>query len=244
MQTQTKLAVVLLTKNEEVTIETTLSKIKSFVENKISPNASFYLIDDSNDRTPEIARQQGFTVVSAGQKGLGWAYYSGIQSISNVDNYDLILTMDGDGQAVVDEIPAFLNAINEAGADMIVGSRFLNQDLVEYRYPKINRVGVRLLSKYISLMTDQKFTDSHGGIRIMKGSVAKGLKIFGKHTYVQESIVDAVERGYKVIEIPSRWTVRLNGRSKVVDDIPKYIINTAPYLFYRFLRRLLPNKSV
>ena len=62
---------------------------------------------------------------------------------------------------------------------------------------------------------------------------ARKLKMMGDHTYVQETIVDAVENGFKVKEIPSIWLERKAGLSKVVRSKIHYIINVFPILFIR-----------
>jgi hypothetical protein len=63
--------------------------------------------------------------------------------------------------------------------------------------------------------------------------VAMDLEILGTQTYVQESIVDAAETGYRIIEIPSVWKPREHGQSRVVGSIPKYVFYTLPILILR-----------
>ena len=67
----------------------------------------------------------------------------------------------------------------------------------------------------------------------MKPEVIENLDIIGNHTYVQETIIDSYENGFKIIEIPSAWKVRKVGQSRVVLSIPKYIFYTLPILLLR-----------
>jgi hypothetical protein len=76
-------------------------------------------------------------------------------------------------------------------------------------------------------------TDSHGGIRAMRPEVAAELDMFGTHTYVQESIIDAAEKGFRIKEIPSVWRKREVGTSRVVKSIPRYVFYTLPILLLR-----------
>ena len=64
------------------------------------------------------------------------------------------------------------------------------------------------LLKILSMFTNQKITDSHGGMRAMNTSVVEQLEMLGTHTYVQETIIDAYEKGFRILEIPSVWKKR------------------------------------
>jgi hypothetical protein len=67
----------------------------------------------------------------------------------------------------------------------------------------------------------------------MRAEVIRELEMLGTHTYVQETIIDAVEKGFRVKEIPSVWKKREFGSSRVVSSIPKYIFYTLPILIIR-----------
>jgi len=229
------ISVVLLTRNEETTIQRILSEIQQSLIDLPVTTQEILLADDSTDQTPKIALQEGIRVVSCGQIGLGHAYLMGVKSALE-GRPDFILTLDSDGQTDLREIKKFLDALIEEDADLIVASRFRNQDMIQYPYPKFNRFGVRLLSTYLTIATWQRFTDSHGGIRLMRREVAESLALWGRHTYVQESIVHAVINGFKVIELPSRWLKREHGESRVLASIYRYVRRTAPVLAARLLQ--------
>ena len=57
----------------------------------------------------------------------------------------------------------------------------------------------------------------------MKTSVTRDINFLGGHSYVQETIIDAAARGFKIKEIPSNWNKRLHGESRVVHSRLKYI---------------------
>jgi hypothetical protein len=50
---------------------------------------------------------------------------------------------------------------------------------------------------------------------------------------VQETIIDASEKGFRIVELPSVWKPRLHGRSRVVSNIPRYVFYTLPILMLR-----------
>lgn len=227
-----KAAFVLLTKNEETVIEQVLRDLARAITPLGFEKHIILLSDDSSDKTRDIANQNGALIEDGGGLGLGRAFLNGVKAAAQND-VDIIFTLDGDGQTDFSEISMFLNTLKTEQADLVIGSRFLKGDWVEYRYPKLNRFGVFLLSTYMSLLTGQRITDSHGGLRLMKKTVIEPLKIIGTHTYVQEAVVDAHLNGFRIVEIPSRWKERKHGESRVLKSIPKYIQKTLPVLIQR-----------
>ncbi|MGZ3699817.1 MAG: glycosyltransferase family 2 protein [Bdellovibrionota bacterium] len=231
----------ILTKNEEETIPQVLGEIRERFGALGLETPTLILSDDSTDRTPELAASQGAQVVTAGNRGLGRAYVRGLEKCRELA-LERIFVLDGDGQANLEEIPAFIAAMEATGADLVTGSRFLDPRAISYDYPRINRIGTRLLSTYLSWMTGQRFTDSHGGLRLMTGTLAEKQKIYGHHTYVQESIVDAVQQGFQVVEISSRWRERRHGMSRVTASPFRYARKTLPYLLFRAAEAMLRTK--
>ena len=226
-------AVVIPTRNEELSIARVIEEIRSgFVGTRYN-EVDIVLADDSSDRTRRIARDLGAVVVPGGGEGLGVAMYRGLKMAAQLAP-DVIVAVDGDGQAdAAAEIRRFLTPIERDEADLVLGSRFLDRGLVKYPYRWINRFGTRVLSAFLRAQTGLPLTDSHGGIRAMRPEVAADLDLLGTQTYVQESILDAVEKGYRVTEIASVWRKREHGSSRVVGSIPKYILYTLPILILR-----------
>jgi glycosyltransferase involved in cell wall biosynthesis len=227
-----KVSIVLPTKNESAVLEELFSNIRSICESNSIEIKNIFIADDSHDDTRKIAVNNGCKVVIGGGKGLGLAMLKGLKAAA-AEEVDYIFALDADGQVDLNEIPVFLKAIQDQDADLVLGSRFLEKGLVDYDYKWINRTGTRLLSGIMNLLTGLSLTDSHGGIRIMKPAVIHELQILGNHTYVQETIIDSHENGFKIIEIPSRWLKREHGQSRVVLSIPKYIFYTLPILLLR-----------
>ena len=226
-------AVVIPTRNEELSIARVIEEIRSgFVGTRYN-EVDIVLADDSSDRTRRVARELGAVVVPGGGEGLGVAMYRGLKMAAELAP-DVIVAVDGDGQAdAAAEIRRFLTPIERDEADLVIGSRFLDRGLVKYPYRWINRFGTRVLSAFLRAQTGLPLTDSHGGIRAMRPEVAADLDLLGTQTYVQESILDAVEKGYRVTEIASVWRKREHGSSRVVGSIPKYILYTLPILILR-----------
>jgi hypothetical protein len=67
----------------------------------------------------------------------------------------------------------------------------------------------------------------------MTPAVVQELQMIGTHTYVQETIIDAAEKGFRIVELPSAWRPRAHGKSRVVGSIPKYVFYTLPIILLR-----------
>ena len=225
--------VVIPTKNEEDSILSVIAEVRNAFEGLKYDRVEILIADDSNDRTRQLAREAGAHVVIGGGEGLGSAMYRGLKEALSFSP-DVIVSIDGDGQTDAQtEIPRFLAPVESGEADMIIGSRFQEKGLVQYSYKAINRLGTRLLIRILNSKTGLNLTDSHGGIRAMTPAVVDELQMIGSHTYVQETIIDAVEKGFRVMELPSAWRLRKFGTSRVVGNIPKYIFYTLPILLMR-----------
>ena len=227
-----RVAVVIPTRNEETTIAAVISSVRRCLENS-GHEVLIYLADDSHDETRKIAMDLGATVIRGGGDGLGTAMFRGLKATLN-SNPDVVMSVDGDGQVDIEsELIRFLKPIQENSADLVLGSRFISANLVKYKYRARNRIGTRILVGMLRRQTGLHLTDSHGGIRAMVPDVVRELAMIGSHTYVQETIIDAHERGFRIIELPSAWLLRQSGSSRVVSSIPRYVLYTLPILLVR-----------
>lgn len=227
-----RVCVVIPTKNEEASIRGVIEDIRRSLDPTLFEPPVILVVDDSTDGTRRIAREAGAEVLIGGGQGLGAAMYNGLKAALAYEP-DFIVSLDGDGQADASEIPRFLQPLIDDEADLVIGSRFLQPGSIEYRYRWINRLGTIILSRILRGFTDLRITDSHGGIRAMRPEVAAELEMLGTHTYVQETIIDAAEKGFRIRELPSRWRRRRHGGSRVVSSIPRYAFYTLPILMLR-----------
>lgn len=232
MTNKIKISFVIPTKNEQQTIAFIINSIREISEKENYQIVDIIISDDSRDNTRKIAHDLGARVLIAGAKGLGHAMLKGLKTAVQKD-IDVVISLDSDGQVDLNEIPSFVSEAIHKNFDMVLASRFLKKGLVDYKYPLINRFGTIVLSKILRKFTDLPLTDSHGGIRAIKPEVIRELELVGSHTYVQETIIDAVEKGFRLTELPSRWKKRNHGKSRVVKSIPKYVFYTLPVLIIR-----------
>src|SRR5947209_10825243 len=104
--------------NEERSVEAVLREVRRYSPHILVVN------DGSADRTPELlARQEGIDVITHPEnRGYGAALISAFGHALRQD-YDVLVTMDCDGQHEPARIPVLLEAIHDA--DIVSGSRYL-----------------------------------------------------------------------------------------------------------------------
>jgi dolichol-phosphate mannosyltransferase len=104
--------------NEERHLESVLAEVRRYSPDILVVN------DGSNDHTPELlAKQSGVEVVTHAQnRGYGAALMSAF-AFARCRDYDVLVTMDCDGQHEPSRIPVLLEAIHDA--DIVSGSRYL-----------------------------------------------------------------------------------------------------------------------
>ncbi len=171
------------------------------------------VIDDgSTDATSEVARAAGVTVATLPfNLGVGGALRTGFRYA--VDRgYDCVVQFDGDGQHDPGEISRLLPPL-DAGADMVIGSRFAGGAATD-EVGRVRSGAMRLLRVAVKLLSGQHISDTSSGFRAFSRPM---LEYFSRN-YPQEYLGDTVEAlllaayaGHKVVEVPVAMRVRSGG---------------------------------
>jgi glycosyltransferase involved in cell wall biosynthesis len=227
-----KITVVIPAKNEEKSIGFIIKKIFSVFKKYRLGKVKILVISDSKDRTNEIARKLGAVVIRGMGTGLGSAMYRGINAAVK-NGADIIVSIDADGQFDPEELPKVLTPVLKKEADLVLGSRFLKPNSIKYKMPLVNKIGNSLLSWVVRQITKLPITDAQTGYRAMTRELAESLEMIGTHTYVQETIIDAAQKNFRIKEVPVVFKKRKYGGSKVVASIKRYAIWTLPTLMLR-----------
>ena len=117
------ISIVIPTRNEEDNIERLLNWGIKQASQMHSPKFEYeaIVVDDSNDKTAEIARANGARVIQGKGQGLGQAMIDGIEASKG----DIIVLMDADLSHNPHAIPGLIRPILEEGCDMTIGSRYV-----------------------------------------------------------------------------------------------------------------------
>ncbi|UUX92228.1 glycosyltransferase family 2 protein [Methanoplanus endosymbiosus] len=193
--------------NEELVIGSLILKTLPEVDRVI-------IVDDgSTDRTAEVAELAGAEVIRYEEnQGKAYALKKGIEAAVNKGCTAAVL-LDGDGQHHTTDIARVLAPVITGGADLVIGSRFINLDGDENnnKVPKYRRLGQVTLDYATNLTCDKevrqnsnfKSTDSQSGFRAL-GPNALANMDFMSNGYNIESdmITHMLGKGLKICEVP------------------------------------------
>lgn len=150
-----RIAVVIPAFREGGQIARVIRDVKSFVPVVV-------VVDDcSPDNTSEEASTAGAVVVRHDvNKGKGAALKTAFKKLAEM-GYDYGITMDGDGQHDPQQLPLFMEEINNSRATMVIGNRFSDA----HGMPKVRWLVNRSMSWLISRICGCSIPDTQCGYR-------------------------------------------------------------------------------
>lgn len=136
--------------------------IESVVKSVLRLGAPVIVVDDgSDDRTPEIVGALPVTLLRhAHRQGKGEALRTGFQEALR-QNFDAVVTMDGDGQHLAEDIPRLVEVGERYPDHIVIGARLMRRE----RQPKRRRRANALADWGISWACAQPVADTQSGQR-------------------------------------------------------------------------------
>lgn len=196
--------------NEDKCIEGVISELR-----RDAPGFDFVIVNDgSTDSTAEACRRVGATVLDLPVNlGIGGAVQAGyLYAMRN--GYDTATQLDGDGQHPASALPAMLERLRAESADMVIGSRFIEGK--GFQSARLRRVGIRLLSLWMKVLTGKTITDPTSGLRMVSRRLIRVFAQDYPNDYPEpESTVNALSRGAKIVETPVEMRERAAGTSSI-----------------------------
>ena len=183
--------------NEERTIARVVIEAQKFAKKVVVCD------DGSTDYTAEIAQGLGAEVIRH-EKNSG--YGASIKSLflrAQELNADIFVTLDADGQHEPNEIPRVIKPILEGAADVVIGSRFVNEDGTK-EMPLYRQFGAKLITKLVNGSSKNGVTDAQSGFRAYSHQALDCLNFFeaGMGASV-EILLKASKHDLRIIEVPS-----------------------------------------
>jgi hypothetical protein len=185
--------------NEEQGIEQVLRRIPGFVDEVI-------VVDNgSTDRTSEVARTFGASVIREEVRGYGRSYKRGFANAKG----DLIITLDGDHSYPPDAISYLLEAFLHLEADFLNASRFPVRD--RHAMSLKHKVGNLILSLAMSLLYFRWVRDSQSGMWVFRRAILSGMNLESDSMAFSEEIkIEALKNPQvRFAEIPVMYSSRL-----------------------------------
>jgi glycosyltransferase involved in cell wall biosynthesis len=187
--------------------------------------------DGSQDGTIGAAERAGARVLRHDEtRGVGAAFHSGL-SHGIEEGFDLIVSIDADGQFDPADIPKLVAPIVEGRADFTSASRFADPRLVP-DMPALKLWGNRWMSRLISRLAGRTFHDVSCGMRCYSRKAALQLHLLGRFTYTQEVFLNLAFKHLRIVEVPVRVQgEREFGESRVAGSLWRYALRTAQIIF-------------
>ena len=164
--------------------------------------------DGSTDRTAELARAHGATVVSRGRRGgAGAAIRTAVQYAQH-GRFDVLVILAGNDKDRPSEIPRLLHPIREEGCDFVQGSRYLPGGKYG-EMPFYRRLATQFAHPLLfSLMSGRWITDSANGFRAFRMSLLDDQRIDLNQEWLDQYELEpyllfkVILLGYRVKEVP------------------------------------------
>jgi glycosyltransferase involved in cell wall biosynthesis len=206
-----------------------------------APDFDVLVVDDgSSDATAAVASDAGAAVLQMPfNLGIGGAMQGGyIYALER--GYEVAVQVDGDGQHDPRHIHHLLARLrSDSELNMVTGSRFLDAAGEGYRSSTARRVGIRVFSRVVSMITGQRVTDPTSGFRMTN---RRGIELFARdypHDYPEvEAILLMHAHRLHSCEIPVTMRPRLTGESVISSSQSVYyMIKVLLAVFVGLFRR-------
>ncbi len=180
--------------NEEKNIASVITKLKKITD-------SIIVCDDgSSDMTSEISKNLGAVVISHKKNmGYGAALRTIFQKSVELDS-DILVTFDADGQHRIEDVNKILQPLENNEADVVIGSRFLDN---ESKIPNYRKIGIKVITKVTNASLKKKLTDSQSGFRAYNKQALTQISPSEMGMGIStEILIKASSKGLRIAEIP------------------------------------------
>ena len=194
--------------NEEACIEEFVQRLAAVLEGlRDRFDSEIVLVDDgSRDRSMEILRRLvgQMPALRVIELRRNYGQTAALQAGLDAARGSLLVTMDSDLQHFPEEIPQFLDTL-EQGYDVVCGWRRQRQEGVLRRWPS------RAANAAIKAITGLQIHDFGTTFRAYRAEIVRDIQLFGEfHRYVPALAQDV---GARITELPIRNIERPAGKS-------------------------------
>jgi glycosyltransferase involved in cell wall biosynthesis len=209
--------------------ENTVLDVLSACENKVD---IFVIVNDGSvDRSMAFINEwrsgkDNVHVIQSGKNhGMSWAVKEGFNFIHRnfsslgISDNDIVIQVDADAQHSIEDIEDLIDYMTEKKIDYLITRRDFKG------YPLLKRIGNKLMSAFVSLITFKRFHDIESGYRVMKARVISPLLQYTvgfKYSWAQEMTVICSRLGFIV---DNEWKTRIRRYRKRGTRIHDAFIN-------------------
>jgi glycosyltransferase involved in cell wall biosynthesis len=205
------------------TVERCLAARETIIANSAVEEVEIIVVSDgSTDRTEEIARSFDDVTVLVFEVNRG--YGAAIKCGFAYGRGDLVSFLDGDGTCDPRLFADFCRAIDEEGADLVLGSR-MGPDS---QMPLIRTIGNTIFAHLLGVLSDHSIEDTASGMRVIRRACLGDLYPLpdGLHFTPAMSARVLLEDKLKIVERPMPYAERVgDSKLSVVKDGLRFLLS-------------------
>jgi dolichyl-phosphate beta-glucosyltransferase len=215
-------SIILPAYNESARIAATLDKILAHATQR-GWNLEVIVVDDgSNDGTADIVREYARKhavmrlLENPGNRGKGYSVRNGMLHAKG----EILLFSDADLSSPIEEADPLFAAIGE-GADIAIGSRWVDRRLQIRRQPLYRRLFGRIFNLALRIILGLQFKDTQCGFKAFTRRSAQTifpLQKIERWGFDPELLYLAAKFGFVVREVPVAWSHREGTRIHPLRD--------------------------
>ncbi len=206
---QPKVSIVIPVHNEAQSLPELVRRLAAVAGQLTAVNSwEFILIDDgSTDQSLTVAREllQQDSRLRIVELRRNYGQSAALQAGFDVAHGDVVISMDADLQHFPEDIPRFLEAI-ENGADVACGWRHQRQEGVLRRWPS------RAANRLLRMISGLSIHDVGTTFRAYRAEILRDIHLMGEHHRFVPVLAQIA--GARIVEIPIANIERPHGQSK------------------------------
>lgn len=186
--------------------------------------------DGSTDDTAKIASSVGASVLThVLNRGLGGALKT-IFAYARLNDYDLLVTFDADGQHLPQDIEKVINPILNQNKDVVIGTRWMKRNNAPFIRYIVNQCANIITYILFGIWS----TDTQSGLRAFNKKAINKIKIVSDGMEVSSEFFKEIFRNklsYGEIPIKAVYTEYSKVKGQKIDN--------APEVFFQLILRML-----
>ena len=208
--------------NEGARVGATLERVVAYAAERGWDAEIIAVNDGSRDNTPDIIRGYAeknprlLLLENPGNRGKGYSVRNGMLHAQG----EILLFSDADLSSPIEEGEKLIAALGD-GADIAIGSRWLQSDLQTQRQPFHRQVFGRVFNLLLRIILGLNFKDTQCGFKAFTRHAAETifpLQQIERWGFDPEILYLAKKFKFKVVEVPVAWAHREGTRIDPLRD--------------------------
>ncbi|HUA98086.1 MAG TPA: dolichyl-phosphate beta-glucosyltransferase [Terracidiphilus sp.] len=217
-----KYSIVIPAYNESARIPATLRSVVGCLRQRGWSAEVVVVNDGSRDATAQVVRDFAVTapevrlLENPGNRGKGYSVRSGLLRSFG----EIVMFTDADLSAPIEEAEGLFAAIAR-GADIAIGSRWLESTRQTHRQPLYRQFFGRCFNALTRLVMGLPFADTQCGFKAFTRAAAQTvfqLQTIDRWGFDPEILFIALKRGYHIEEVPVSWAHDERSRISYLKD--------------------------